>query len=177
MVSVVARSYGHAMARSRAVVVAAVAAVLLGSTASGWWLGGSAPAVISATVVHVDDGDTVVVALRDGRTETVRILGADTPETVDPRKPVQCFGPEASAYTKAHLSGRTVRLEFDVERRDRYGRLLAYVLVDGARYEDELLRLGLARLLVIPPNGSHARTMLGEELAARRARRGLWGAC
>src|SRR5260221_1877787 len=166
--------YGARMARSRAVVVAAVAAALLGSAASGWWLGGAAPAVVSATVVHVDDGDTVVVALRDGRTETVRILGADTPETVDPRKPVQCFGPEASAYTKAHLGGRSVRLEFDVERRDRYGRLLAYVLVDGKRYEDELLRLGLARLLVIPPNGAHARTMLAEALEARRARRGLW---
>jgi micrococcal nuclease len=165
------------MARSRAVVVASVAAALLGSIAGGWWLGGAAPAVVSATVVHVVDGDTIVVALRDGRTETVRILGADTPETVDPRKPVQCFGPEASAYTKAQLSGRSVRLEFDVERRDRYGRLLAYVLVDGGRYEDDLLRRGLARLLVIPPNGSHARTMLAEELAARRARRGLWGAC
>jgi micrococcal nuclease len=165
------------MARSRSVVVAAVAAALLGSIASGWWLGGAAPAVVSATVVHVVDGDTIVAALRDGRTETVRILGADTPETVDPRKPVQCFGPEASAYSKAHLSGRSVRLEFDVERRDRYDRLLAYVLVDGDRYEDDLLRRGLARLLVIPPNGSHARTMLAEELAARQARRGLWGAC
>src|SRR5882724_3000794 len=107
------------MVRSRAVVVAAVAAAVLGSIASGWWLGGAAPAVISATVVHVVDGDTIVVGVRGGRTETVRILGADTPETVDPRKPVQCYGPEASAYSKAHLSGRSVRLEFDVERRDR----------------------------------------------------------
>src|SRR5437870_518106 len=101
------------MARSRAVVVAAVAAALLGSTAGGWWLGGAAPALVSATVVHVVDGDTIVVALDDGHPETVRVLGADTPETVDPRKPVQCFGPEASAYAKAHLSGRSVQLEFD----------------------------------------------------------------
>jgi micrococcal nuclease len=70
-----------------------------------------------------------------------------------------------------------VRLEFDVERRDRYRRLLAYVILDGKRYEDDLLRRGLARVLVIAPNGAHARTMLAEELAARRARRGLWGAC
>jgi micrococcal nuclease len=90
---------------------------------------------------------------------------------------VQCFGPEASAYAKARLGGRSVRLEFDVERHDRYGRLLAYVIVGGVRYEDELLRRGLARLLVIAPNGAHARAMLAEELAARRARRGLWGAC
>ena len=165
------------MTRSRVVVVAAVAATLLGSVAGGWWLGGAAPAVISATVVHVVDGDTIVVAFGDGHRETVRVLGADTPETVDPRKPVQCFGPEASAYSEAHLNGRRVELEFDVERRDRYGRLLAYVLLDGRRYEDDLLRRGLARLLVIAPNGAHARVMLSEELAARRAERGLWGAC
>ena len=86
------------MARSRAVVVAAVAAALLGSVASGWWLGGSDPAVVPVTVVHVVDGDTLIAAFADGHTETVRVLGIDTPETVDPRKPVQCFGPEASAY-------------------------------------------------------------------------------
>ena len=85
--------YRHGMARSRAVVVATVAATVLGSIASGWWLGGAAPAVVSATVVHVVDGDTLVAAFRDGHTETVRVLGIDTPETVDPRKPVQCFGP------------------------------------------------------------------------------------
>jgi micrococcal nuclease len=165
------------MARSRVVVVTAVVAALLGSVASGWWLGGAAPAVVSATVLNVFDGDTLVVAFRDGHTETVRVLGVDTPETLDPRKPVQCFGPEASAFAKARLSGRSVRLEFDVERRDRYGRLLAYVLVDGDRYGDELLRRGLARLLVIAPNGAHARTMLAEVLEARRMHRGLWGAC
>lgn len=165
------------MVRSRAVVVTVAVAALLGSIAGGWWLGGAAPAVVSATVVHVVDGDTIVAAFHDGHTEIVRVLGVDTPETVDPRKPVQCFGPEASAYAKSQLTGRPVRLEFDVERRDRYGRLLAYVLVDGHRYEDDLLRRGLARLLVIAPNGSHARAMLAEELGARRAGRGLWGAC
>ena len=165
------------MARSRVVVVAAVAAALLGSIVGGWWLGGAAPAVLSATVAHVVDGDTIVAAFGDGHTETVRVLGVDTPETVDPRKPVQCFGPEASAYAKRRLTGRRVRLELDVERRDRYGRLLAYVIVDGHRYEDELLRRGLARVLIIAPNGAHARTMLSIELEARRARRGVWGAC
>jgi len=58
-----------------------------------------------------------------------------------------------------------------------YGRLLAYVVVDGRRYNDELLELGFARLLVILPNGAHAREMLTAELAARRAGRGLWGEC
>ena len=70
-----------------------------------------------------------------------------------------------------------MRLSLDREHRDRYGRLLAYVEVDGARFNDELLRAGYARLLVIPPNGAHGRQMLAEELAARAAGRGLWGAC
>ena len=94
------------------------------------------------------------------------MLGVDTPEVVDPRKPVQCFGHEASAFTKARLVGQRVTLELDAEPRDKYGRLLAYVIVDGHRFDDELLARGYARFLVIPPNGSHARRD-----AARRARR------
>jgi micrococcal nuclease len=161
------------MARLRAVVVAVLAAASLG----GWWLGRArAHGVRQVRVVHVVDGDTIVVD-DHGRSETVRLLGVDTPETVDPDEPVQCYGPEASAYTKAALTDRVVRLETDVETRDRYGRLLAYVLVDGHRFNDDLLRRGYARLLVIPPNGVHARMMLDEELAARRAGVGLWAAC
>ena len=164
------------MARSRA-ACATLAVALLGSAGWGWWSGGHVAARINATVVHVSDGDTIVVAVA-GRTEKVRILGADTPETVDPRKPVQCFGPEASAHTKARLApGTHVSLETDAEVHDKYGRLLAYVYVGGARYDDELPRLGFARLLIIPPNGVHARAMLRAELDARAAHRGLWGAC
>ena len=164
------------MARSRA-VCATLAVALLGSAGWGWHSGGRVAARINATVVHVSDGDTITVEVQ-GRVERVRILGADTPETVDPRKPVQCFGPEASAHTKARLPpGTRVSLETDAEARDKYGRLLAYVYVDGVRYDDELLRLGYARLLIIPPNGVHARAMLEQELAARSERRGLWGAC
>ena len=161
------------MARLRAVVVAVLAAASLG----GWWLGRSrAGSSHTVRVVHVVDGDTIVV--HDGGGDvTVRLLGVDTPETVDPDEPVQCYGPEASAFTKAALTGRAVRLETDVERHDRYGRLLAYVIVDGQRFNDELLRRGYARLLVIPPNGAHSRTMLDEELAARRAGTDLWGEC
>src|SRR5580765_4817831 len=99
------------MARSRAVVVTVAVAALLGSIEGGWWLGGAAPSVGSPTVVHVVDGHTIFAPFHDGHTETVRVLGVDTPETVDPRKPVQCFGPEASAFAKAHLDGRAVRLE------------------------------------------------------------------
>jgi micrococcal nuclease len=128
-------------------------------------------------VIRDVDGDTIVARLPHGRVETVRLLGVDTPEVVDPRKPVQCFGHEASAFTTARLVGRRVTLEFDAEPRDKYGRLLAYVLVDGHRFDDELLARGYARFLVIPPNGAHARAMLSAELAARAAGRGLWGAC
>ena len=170
------------MARSRAVArglpaFPVIVAALLGSAGWGWYTGGRTAARLPATVIHVVDGDTVVARLRNGELEKIRLLGVDTPEVVDPRKPVQCFGPEASAYTKAELSGRRVSLELDAEPRDKYGRLLAYVIVDGHRHNDELLERGYARLLVIPPNGSHARTMLREELAARAAGRGLWGEC
>ena len=113
------------------------------------------------------DGDTIVVARGDAR-DTIRLLGIDTPETHHPTKPVQCYGPEASDYTTARLQGQLVRLEDDVETHDIYGRHLAYVYLDGSRFEDELLTKGYARLLVIEPNHAHARDMLREELDAKR---------
>lgn len=163
------------MARPRAVVVVTL---LAAASVSGWWLGDQRrTAQPQARVIEAIDGDTVVVALGDGTTDTVRLLGVDTPETHHPTKPVQCFGPEAAAYTARRLTGRVVRLEGDVEARDIYGRRLAYVIVDGERFNDELLRRGYARLLVIAPNGAHARVELEAELTARREHRGLWAAC
>src|SRR3954447_22665490 len=100
---------------------------------------------------------------------------SDTPETHHPRKPVQCYGPEAAAYTTSRLFGQVVRLEDDVERHDIYGRRLAYVYLDGRNFERELLQKGYARLLVIEPNHAHARAMLDDELNARSHKRGLWG--
>jgi micrococcal nuclease len=164
------------MARSRAVLAAVAAVALLGSAAAGWWAGGVEAADVHGTVVEVVDGDTLVVDV-GGRRDTVRLLGVDTPETVDPDEPVQCFGPEASAHTERRLLGRRVRLERDVELRDRYGRRLAHVHVDGVRFNDELLVLGYARLLVVPPDTRHAREMLRLELDARAKGRGLWAAC
>ncbi|MFM8236609.1 MAG: thermonuclease family protein [Actinomycetota bacterium] len=161
--------------------VITVIVVLLGAAAWGRHVGSASAGVIPARVVRTFDGDTVEVLVGRGdaaRPETVRMLGVDTPETHHPRKPVQCFGPEAAAFTAARLPpGTAVRLELDVEQRDRYGRLLAHVLVDDARFGDELLRAGYARLLVIAPNGAHAREMLRAELEARSAGRGLWGVC
>jgi micrococcal nuclease len=166
--------------RPRMRAAAVLAAALAATSLVGWRLGearsGGDGTAMAARVVTVVDGDTIEVAA-GSRRERVRLLGVDTPETVDPRRPVGCFGPEAAAYTHRRLQGRAVRLRFDRERRDRYGRLLAYVELDGHRFNDELLTGGYARLLVIPPNGRHGRAMLDEELAARAARRGLWGAC
>ncbi len=155
-----------------------VIAVVVIASVAGWWLGEERRAAIAPyRVVEVFDGDTIDVTRGDAAPETIRLLGVDTPETHHPTKPVQCFGPEASAYTTRRLLGRSVRLEDDVETHDVYGRRLAYVYLDGHRFEDELLRRGYARLLVIEPNVAHARTMLDAELDARARRAGLWGAC
>ena len=167
------------MVRSRAVVVVTLAAAsVLGASASGWWLGGQRRAADTPyRVVQVLDGDTIVVRRAGAVDETIRLLGVDTPETHHPRKPVQCFGPEAAAYTTRRLFGQIVHLEDDVERHDVYGRRLAYVYLHGGNFERELLQQGYARLLVIEPNHAHARDMLDDELNARAHHVGLWGAC
>lgn len=132
-----------------------------------------------ATVVHLDDGDTVDVRI-DGRTERIRLIGIDTPETKKPNTPVQCYGPEASAFTASLVpEGTEVRLVRDAEPRDPYGRLLAYVYraSDGLFVNLELARLGYADALSIRPNTAHA-TEFAEAVGAARAQRlGLWGAC
>jgi micrococcal nuclease len=162
------------MARSRAVVVITV---LIAASTLGWWFGEQRrTADQEYRVVRVLDGDTVIVE-RGAYRDTIRLLGIDTPETHHPTKPVQCYGPEASAYTTARLEGQLVQLEDDVERHDIYGRRLAYVYLQGANFDEELLRKGYARLLVIEPNHAHARAMLDEELAAKARGVGLWGAC
>jgi micrococcal nuclease len=154
-------------------------------------LEGDGPRVATGVVTRVVDGDTIEVRI-GGDLEDVRLIGVDTPETVKPGTPVQCFGPRASHFTKQRLTGRRVRLVFGVERRDVYGRLLAYVyLTDrtlsppqqgkspqrGRFFNPILLRRGLARTLTIPPNDRFAPRFKRLELTAARAGRGLWGAC
>jgi micrococcal nuclease len=134
------------------------------------------PAEATVPVIRVVDGDTIEVRV-GGRIEDVRLIGVDTPETVKPGEPVQCFGPRASHFTKQQLEGRRVRLLFGVERRDAYGRLLAYVYLGARFYNPILVRRGLARSLTIPPNDRFAPRLRRLELAAARAGRGLWGAC
>jgi micrococcal nuclease len=165
------------MMRTR-IAVLVLAVVISAASVLGWWLGEQRrDARPTVRVLEAIDGDTVVVELADGSTDTVRLLGVDTPETHHPTKGVECFGPEAAAYTAARLTGRIVELEGDVEPRDIYDRRLAYVILDAHRFDDELLRKGYARLLVIEPNRAHARDLLAAELTARRAKRGLWAAC
>ncbi len=131
------------------------------------------PAAPLRTVVRVVDGDTVVL---DGN-EKVRLIGVNTPETVDPRKPVERFGKEASAFTKSLLEGKRVRVEHDVEPKDRYGRTLAYLfLEDGTFVNLRLVEGGYASAYRYPPNVKHAERFRDAERAAREARRGLWGA-
>jgi micrococcal nuclease len=131
-----------------------------------------------ARVVRVVDGDTIVVA-RGGAEERVRYIGVDTPETVKPRTPVQCFGKKASAFNHRLVDGRSVRLVSDAEERDRYGRLLAYVyrVDDGLFVNAELVRRGYATTLTIPPNVRYAERFRALAAEARRAGRGLWSAC
>ncbi len=129
-----------------------------------------------ATVTRVVDGDTVVASIGGGE-EYVRYIGVDTPETVKPGTPVQCYGQPASHFNHALVEGRRVRLVFDRERRDRYGRLLAYVYL-GRRFVNALLvQRGYARTLTIYPNVAHAALFARLQAAAGRAGRGLWSAC
>src|SRR5215204_5223363 len=127
-------------------------------------------------VTRVVDGDTIEVRI-DGGVEDVRYIGVDTPETVKPGTPVQCFGPRASAFNHGLVEGRQVRLVFGSERRDTYGRLLAYVYLGRRFVNASLVRRGLARTLAIPPNDRFAPGLRRLELGAARAGRGLWGAC
>jgi micrococcal nuclease len=136
----------------------------------------AAPAAATAPVVSVVDGDTFEARI-GGVDEDVRLIGVDTPETVKPGTPVQCYGPAASHFSHDLLEGRTVRLVFGVERRDVYGRLLAYVRLGDRFVNAILVRRGLARTLTIPPNDRYAPFLHRLEVAAARAGRGLWSAC
>jgi len=133
----------------------------------------------AATVERVVDGDTLVVRVQS-QSERVRLIGIDTPESVDPRRPVECFGKEASAHLAELLpEGTPVRLERDVEARDRFDRLLTYVY----RQPDDLFvnlamaRDGFAEVATFPPNVAHTDDLAAAARDAREEGRGLWSAC
>jgi len=135
----------------------------------------AAPVVksISTTVLRVVDGDTIQVEI-NGKKEKVRMLLIDTPETVHPNKPVEAWGLEASEYTKKTLTGKKVELEFDVQERDQYGRLLAYVWLDGRLYNQKLLEQGLAQVVVYPPNVKYVDQFRDIEKQAKKNKVGIW---
>ncbi|MEZ5381651.1 MAG: thermonuclease family protein [Microthrixaceae bacterium] len=164
---------------ARALLAATLVAAILGLA---WSRNRGTPSPSGPGVAQVSavaDGDTIDVSL-NGHSERVRLLGIDTPETVDPRKPVGCFGPEASHETKTLLPpGTWVRLERDEELRDRYGRLLAYVirLPDELSINRHLLAHGFADTLRLGPNKAHLADFAAARNAAKADALGAWGAC
>ena len=129
---------------------------------------------IVGTVERVIDGDTIQVRLA-GWIETVRYIGVDTPETVHPVRGIEPYGLAASAFNRSLVDGRQVRLELDVESRDHYGRLLAYVYTDSLFINAELIRQGYAQVMTVPPNVRHVEEFVRLQREARRAGEGLWG--
>ncbi|MFH0969069.1 MAG: thermonuclease family protein [Patescibacteria group bacterium] len=124
-------------------------------------------------VSRVIDGDTIEI---EGG-ERVRYIGIDTPETVDPRKPVQCFGVEASNKNKELVEGKTVRLEKDTTDRDKYNRLLRYVYVGETFINLELVKLGFAYSYSYPPDIKYQDQIVKAQQEAEKSKNGLWNAC
>lgn len=157
--------------------------LVVAATAGRSALGGDEPrsspgGTLAGRVVRVVDGDTVHVRIdSDGHKEKVRYIGVDTPESVKPGTPVQCFAKAAAAANARLVGGRRVTLEPDAEPRDRYGRFLAYVRVNGRMVNEALVRDGYATPLTIPPNVRHAERFRRLAAEARRAGRGLWRRC
>ncbi len=123
--------------------------------------------------VRVIDGDTIQLA--DG--SKVRYIGIDTPESVDPKKPVQCYAHEATQKNRELIEGKVLRFEKDTSNTDRYGRKLRYVWADDLFVNLELVRLGYARAVNYPPDTTDSVLFHAAENQAKTARRGLWGEC
>lgn len=129
-------------------------------------------------VASFEDGDTITIEM-DGKEERIRMIGVDTPETKDPRKPVQCFGQAASEFTKNLIGNQPVRLESDdlSDNRDRYRRLLRYVyLPDGRLVQAEIIKQGFGFAYTSFPF-TKSDEFKAYEKDARAENRGLWGSC
>ena len=121
-------------------------------------------------VERVIDGDTVL--LTNGW--RVRYIGIDTPETKHPKKGVEYMGPEATEFNRQLVEGKPIVLEFDVEKHDKYDRILAYVWADGTFVNAELVREGYAKVYTFPPNVKYNKLFLALQREARKDKRGLW---
>ena len=168
------------MSRVRLLGLLVVLAVAVYTATAGDDSGGTAQSGQRSVgrVVRVVDGDTIHVRV-GGREETVRYIGVDTPESVKPGAPVECFAKRASAFNHRLVDGEKVRLVRDAEARDRYGRLLAYVYRerDGLFVNAELVRRGHATVATFPPNVAHEDEFRRLARRARLSGRGLWGKC
>ena len=134
---------------------------------------------VNAVVERVVDGDTIVARI-GGRSETVRLIGVDAPESVAPTRPVQCYGKEASLFLADMLpAGTGISLVRDAEARDVYDRLLGYVVRsgDGLFVNLELVAAGYAAVLNYPPNDHYADVLDRAQAEAVVSGRGLWSAC
>jgi len=131
----------------------------------------------TVTVERVVDGDTIEVDPKVSGTNDVRLIGLDTPETVDPAEPVEPYGPEASAFTKEQLEGKQVTLTFDEEKTDDFDRALAYVQLGGQSetFNETLLAQGYAQLFIVSPNDRYEATFREAQDEARQAHKGIWG--
>ena len=151
----------------------------------GWWLGllltllpfpvASQGDSATVQVVRVIEGDTIQVCCVFGDRVKVRYIGINTPETHHPARGVEPYGKEASEANRRLVDGKTVRLEFDVQQLDKYGRTLAYVyLKDGTFVNAWLVENGYAMVMTVPPNVKHQELFLKIQREAREERRGLW---
>jgi micrococcal nuclease len=125
------------------------------------------------TVTRVIDGDTIEI----NTGEHVRYIGIDTPETKDPRKPVQCFGNEAMIKNTDLVLNKKVKLEKDVSDKDKYGRLLRYVYIGDTMINFELVKTGYAKAYTYPPDIKYSNLFVDAQKTARDESLGLWGAC
>lgn len=154
-----------------------------GAAAPALWTDEIPERSVPATLLRVIDGDTIEIETRERNAETVRLIGVDTPETKDPRRPVQCFGAEATASSSLLLSfaDGAVYVERDVSDRDRFGRLLRYVWLDlgGAPYllNEAIARSGFGDASAYPPDVKHQDRIRDGARFAREYDLGLWTAC
>ena len=164
------------------------ALILLLSSFGGWTFYSStnpheldkqkAKTAIESQVIRVVDGDTIIVALNH-KPETIRFIGIDTPETVHPNKPVQCYGPEASNRTKELLNDKIVRLKVDPlqDDRDKYDRLLRFVFLEEVNVNKSLIQDGFAREYTYKIPYTDQKEFRAVQKNAKKNKIGLWGAC
>lgn len=132
--------------------------------------------VEEGNVTYVTDGDTIKVNV-SGTVFTVRYIGIDTPETKHPTQPVECYGPQADAFNRQLVLGKTVRLQKDVSQTDRYGRLLRYVYVENKMVNEVMVRQGYAVSMTYKPDIRYQERFKQAENQAKAENLGLWKAC